>query len=86
MIPGPVLSDMNVCVCSRGSPVLAGFLLDESEAQVVEHHEAQADSHQHQVAGVQRILVHAHGLHHLQQREGERERDADERWNCNTNS
>lgn len=54
------------------SPVLAGFLLDEFEAQVVEQHEAQADAHQHQVAGVERILVHAHGLHHLQQRQRER--------------
>lgn len=65
------------------SPVLAGFLLDEFEAQVVEQHEAQTDAHQYQVAGVERILVHAHGLHHLQQRE--RERLMMLMWNCNIN-
>lgn len=48
------------------SPVLTGFLLDEFKADVIEHHEADAHCHKHQVAGEKRVLVQFHGLHHLQ--------------------
>lgn len=50
------------------SPVLTGLLLDEPQGQVIEQHEAQTHSQQHQVAGVQRVLVHVHGSHHLEER------------------
>lgn len=51
------------------SPVLTGLLFDELQGHVVERHEDQADGQQHQVAGVQRVLVHVHGLHHLAHRD-----------------
>lgn len=47
------------------SPVLAGLLFDELQADVVERHEDHTDCHEDQVARVERILVHVHGLHHL---------------------
>lgn len=61
------MSDISVWSHSSNwrSPVLTGLLLDEFQADVVEHHEAETDRQQDQVAGVQRIVVQAHGLHNL---------------------
>ena len=64
-----VKCDLKQRLVQMCSPVLTGLLFDELQGHVVERHEDQADGQQHQVAGVQRVLVHVHGLHHLAHRD-----------------
>lgn len=50
------------------SPVLTRLLLDELKTYEVKNHEAQADSQQHQITRVQRVIVHAHDFYHLEEK------------------